>query len=110
MLSGFAAAGPPSEFGGQGHAVVDFLGPPPVDVQQQAVQRPADQFGVGPEWERAGAGVVVLRAVDPAVQLLIAVHLISVAGKTSSPDTPGPMPTSPMRTPSPWPRERRRTR
>lgn len=57
-----AAAGPPSEFGGQGHAVVDFLGPPPVDVQQQTVQRPADQFGVGPVWKRAGVGVVVVRA------------------------------------------------
>lgn len=35
-----AAAGPPPKFGGQDDTVVDFLGPPPVDVQQQTVQRP----------------------------------------------------------------------
>jgi hypothetical protein len=65
------------------HAVVDFLGPPPVDVQQQAVQWPADQFGVGPVRERAEVGVLVVRAVDASVQqLLIAVHLISVAAAT----------------------------
>ncbi|MFC9932186.1 hypothetical protein [Streptomyces sp. NPDC127190] len=58
-------AGPPGELAGQDHALVDFLGPPPVDVQQQADQRPADQYTVGPARERAetGAEVVMVRAV-----------------------------------------------
>lgn len=61
-----------------------------MDVQQQAVQRPADQFGVGPVWERAEVGVVVFPAVDPAVQqLLIAVLLISVAAATDNAGLPG---------------------
>ncbi|MDP9954325.1 hypothetical protein [Streptomyces vinaceus] len=50
------AAGPPGQFGGQGDAVVDFLGAPAVKVEQQAAQRAADQFGVGPVRERAGFG------------------------------------------------------
>ncbi|MDQ0745839.1 hypothetical protein QF034_000070 [Streptomyces africanus] len=57
-----AAAGELPEFGGQGHAVVDFCGPPAVDVQQQAVQRSADPVrrrsgaGAGRGWGRRGRG------------------------------------------------------
>ena len=64
-----------ARLGGQGHPVVDFHGPPSVDVHQQAVQRSSDQFGVGPVRERAG--VVVVVAVDAAVaQLLVSVHAV----------------------------------
>jgi hypothetical protein len=67
-----------------GPAVVDILGPPPVDVQEQAVG-----CGAGPVRERAGGWGVVVRAVDASLQpLLIAVHLISVAAATDNAGVP----------------------
>lgn len=50
--------------------MVDFLGPPAGDVQPQAVRRAVGRFGVGPVRERAGIGIVVACAVDPAAQRL----------------------------------------
>ncbi len=51
-------AGVLPEFGGQGHAIFDVFGPPSVDVHEQAVERSADQGGVGTVRERAWVGGV----------------------------------------------------
>ncbi len=61
------------------YSFVAVLEPPTGDVQQQPIQRPAYERGVGLVRERARVGVVVVTAVDPATQqLLIAIHPYSV--------------------------------
>ncbi len=61
-------AGKLTELGRQGRATIDFPGPPAGDVQQQPIQRPANEHGVGLVRERPRVGVVVVTAVDPAAQ------------------------------------------
>lgn len=75
-----STAGQPAELGDQDDTVVDLYGPPLVDVQQQAVQRTADEFGIGPAGLRARVEVVVVAAVDPTAQkLLVTVHAIQLS-------------------------------
>ncbi|CAM5354196.1 hypothetical protein SGLAM104S_04449 [Streptomyces glaucescens] len=77
---------------------------PAGDVEQQAVQRPADQLGVAPA--RPRARVVVVGAVDPAAQQLfvITVHPFSVAAPTDSRARPPRPPRSLCLCPcSSWP-------
>lgn len=65
----------PAELRLQGDAGPAVGRRPARDVEQQPVQRAADQFGVDPAGSRARPGVVVLLAVDPAPQqLLVPVH------------------------------------
>lgn len=54
-----------------GDAVVDFLAPPAMNIQQPAVQRPADQPGKGPVRERTEVRIVVAVPADPAAQQLL---------------------------------------
>ncbi|CAM5549265.1 hypothetical protein SANTM175S_04136 [Streptomyces antimycoticus] len=78
-------AGKLTEFGGQGYATIDFPGPPTGDVQQQPIQRPAYERGLGLVRERPLVGVVVVTAVDPATQqMLIAVHPSSLPATTGN--------------------------